>query len=1301
MNGFITLTPEFIVSSCSPSLPAKVYSPASDLPGQNLFAVFPECNKDEVTQLLKQVLDTQTVLTFLSGIPGLSSSSVQILPSQNGKTQSGLVLFFADPTTTYRQVFHERLVHTFKDVNQSISRADMRGLTQAFMDILLEIPGMVYVEIRNQDGFANRLAASPELLNEPAILPPLLVDRLISANTPLIETSSSLPDYRLVHPQAQSVIFMPLRVGDRLMGLLMIESNEGGPFDDSRLEILNEICISISQSLIGFERSRDFSQRLDYLSAIQEMSKGLSSARDSAEIFKAIVEKSCSILRAEFGTVLIPSTDKQLLQIADESIVNIDTSSVKYPIDGSLSGSVYKSGIPLKVDHILNNPAISQSAQETLQKSGLSDKASIIVPMIANERTIGVITMGRGADHPFTDEELQLLSTIGEMAGSALIRTHYFEDAQHRAQQLAELNDISQQLSATLDRMQAYQLTVNELAERFGFDAVFLFEPDSIGRTLSLLAKAGPGSGLIEEGKAFSTHEGILGKVFRSKKSYYTNNTRSDPFSLSLSNQVTGSELCTPVLVNGKVAAIINVEQPVEGFFSDVEVTLVETLSAQLSVTISNAQRFDRINRTAERLRKMDEMTQRLESSTSLSAVLRITLDTICDLLHAKRGVIFLLHGNQLQPTHFHNVLVTVQHELMINPISTDTGLFGKVLQTRVPVEVPDTSSEPHLVYIPGLTGSQLYSIPLIASGRPVGIIDLDVLPEDDEIRNLVNLFCIRAAFAIETARLYEETVTLAQQRAAFLEISSLLSMNLSIEKTTKVIVEQAQAALGVDGSILLVIREGGDEMEVAGISPEHLEKSLPAGSHFSYSFHPFPQHLVARNEPIFINDINATSNLSPQLLQFLVKNNILSVALVPLYVNQKPFGMLALLSEEKYRVFDESNVRMAQGIANQVSIALQRIELHQEVVRYAAELENRVALRTHELQTERDRTQAILDTAGEGITMFDLRGTIIYANRAFIEMTRYPMEEIIGNHFHHWLVLENPQDFRDSLLAKLQSENKWRGEIRVRRKDQVEYDALLVVQPILEDGKTVGYVGVQQDISAFKELDRLKSEFVSNVSHELRTPITSLKLYLDRLPQATPEQTIRYQAALQRETHRLEVLVEDLLAISRLDLGKNVPQIHPLDIVTLVQQIVDDRQMIAKSRGIQLTFTAQAPIPMALADDKFVMQIVTNILTNAINYTPAGGSVFVSVFSAGIIDNPQVGLRIQDTGVGIPPDELPHIFERFYRGGAGRAAQTPGTGLGLAIVKELVDKLRGKILVDSRVKQGTTVEVILPAEVL
>jgi signal transduction histidine kinase len=221
------------------------------------------------------------------------------------------------------------------------------------------------------------------------------------------------------------------------------------------------------------------------------------------------------------------------------------------------------------------------------------------------------------------------------------------------------------------------------------------------------------------------------------------------------------------------------------------------------------------------------------------------------------------------------------------------------------------------------------------------------------------------------------------------------------------------------------------------------------------------------------------------------------------------------------------------------------------------------------------------------------------------------------------------------------------------------------------------------------QELDRLKSKFVSDVSHELRTPITALSLNVDLLEHGKPEKREQYLQAIRQQVKREVQLLEDILNLSRLELGSDKVQFAPVVLNALIAQVVAVHQSAADARNLTLTFTPYSELPVVPGEENQLAQVITNLIGNAINYTPAG-EIRVST---GLQDH-NVLIEVRDTGLGIAPEDLSHLFERFYRG--RRTRDIRGTGLGLAIVKEIVDLHDGRIEVDSE-PGGTTFRVYLP----
>ncbi len=227
------------------------------------------------------------------------------------------------------------------------------------------------------------------------------------------------------------------------------------------------------------------------------------------------------------------------------------------------------------------------------------------------------------------------------------------------------------------------------------------------------------------------------------------------------------------------------------------------------------------------------------------------------------------------------------------------------------------------------------------------------------------------------------------------------------------------------------------------------------------------------------------------------------------------------------------------------------------------------------------------------------------------------------------------------------------------------------------------------------QELDRLKSKFVSDVTHELRAPITNLLLNTALLENGKAEKREHYIAVIQNQASRLQQLVDDTLSLSRMEMAKTIVQSYSaVNLNQLVEQVVTAHMQKAEVEDLGLVFAPCVDLPPVKGNHNQLAQLATNLINNSLNYTAVG---WVQVQTQLDMDRNQVCLAVEDTGLGIEPNDLPHLFERFYRGNLIGQSNIPGTGLGLAIVKEIVDLHNGHIEVDSEVGVGSTFRVWLP----
>ena len=375
------------------------------------------------------------------------------------------------------------------------------------------------------------------------------------------------------------------------------------------------------------------------------------------------------------------------------------------------------------------------------------------------------------------------------------------------------------------------------------------------------------------------------------------------------------------------------------------------------------------------------------------------------------------------------------------------------------------------------------------------------------------------------------------------------------------------------------------------------------------------------------------------------------------------------------------------------ITIAMARFGDMMKLRHYADQLEQRVEERTAELQAQYARLEAILRSISDGIVVTDERGEIVQANpvaQAWLTKTLSPEDAA------------RLQEMVQGLARRACAEAPGgRPEMVL---ELTGLDLELKAAPVTEEGVNVpvAVVGIH-DVSHLKALNRMKTRFVTNISHELRTPIATIKLYV-YLMQQQPEKWEQYLSTLAQESDRQARLVEDILQISRIDSGRLEMDPLPTALGELAKEAVTSHRELAQEREVTLELRAPEPgdrslvgPPVALVDTDRMMQVLNNLVKNAIHYTPEGGRVLVSTGKKEAEGRVWATATVADTGIGIPEEDLPHIFDRFFRGKGERQILISGTGLGLAIVKEIIELHGGRVTVESEVGAGTTFVVWLP----
>ncbi|TVR22970.1 MAG: PAS domain S-box protein [Anaerolineaceae bacterium] len=453
-----------------------------------------------------------------------------------------------------------------------------------------------------------------------------------------------------------------------------------------------------------------------------------------------------------------------------------------------------------------------------------------------------------------------------------------------------------------------------------------------------------------------------------------------------------------------------------------------------------------------------------------------------------------------------------------------------------------------------------------------------------------------------------------------------------------------------------------------------------------------FPIYVQAREtrEAIVLHDTRA----DPRWVFVDTSGWIRGYMCVPIFTEGRVIGFMNVNSVQP-GLFSTDDALRLQAFSSQAGIAIQNALLFETVQKQALDLRQRVAERTRELESERAQLRAILDAMTEGVVYHSMDGRVLYVNSSLANMigwssTEYPERDL-------WSGMTTPDDeaidFTNYIQRRLMRRGFWRGELKLQRPDSIAIDLSVSCTLVHSRGQTLpGVVAVVRDISAEKRLEAQKARFIATASHELRTPIANLKTRLYLL-QKQPDSVERHMPVLVSVTERMKQLVEDLLDISRFENGVISLHRQPRAIDDVLQSVIDVQMQEADKRDLSLVWARSEPPSVIALDDQRMQQVITNLITNAINHTPEGGMVTVSVRRMYRDGVEHAVVDVSDTGVGIPPELLPHIFKPFFRVND----YDQGVGLGLSIAKEIVEMHGGTISVVSTEGEGTRFSVWLP----
>jgi signal transduction histidine kinase len=518
---------------------------------------------------------------------------------------------------------------------------------------------------------------------------------------------------------------------------------------------------------------------------------------------------------------------------------------------------------------------------------------------------------------------------------------------------------------------------------------------------------------------------------------------------------------------------------------------------------------------------------------------------------------------------------------------------------------------------------------------------------------------------AAELARLKDENNRLTQELKQKLfelsilyEISNSISYTLDYESFLCLIMESLNEIIDYDLCAYLLVMENENKVKMSVNIVHPVTDRMLSG---------FKTKIISalgmlRGEAV--NEAEIILNVKGQVAEEdpdSASRSLESSFDVPLFTGKTPIGILTVASMNDI-AFTDDDIKLLYTIASQTSAAIERLHLV--------------------LSAEKSKMQQIMEGMSEGVVVFDEKDQLVVFNAPAKEMLRKDLS-LIGQ-------LEEIKKFRKSpRVSEIQFE---KPEPRV-----IHSEAMCIED---NEEKSLGTVVLLRDITREKEVDQMKTDFISIVSHELKTPLSAIKGAVDNLLDGIGGELQGVQKECleisKRNIDRLSRLISDLLDVSRIEAGKIQLTKQPLDIGNIIKDVVLSFKDIVAGKGILLGSVIKGDIPLVNLDPDKITQVITNLVGNSVKFTPAGGKISVESY----VEGNSLRVDVIDTGSGISHQDLEKVFEKFYQVSRPETkGMFKGTGLGLPITKGIVEKHGGKIWVESQLGKGSKFSFTLPFE--
>ncbi len=1132
------------------------------------------------------------------------------------------------------------------------------------------------------------------------------------------------------HRPTLSWLGAPLVSKGEILGLLALDKAEPESYTPSdaqlALAFANQAAVALENARLFADarrRTSDLTEQTERLGLLNRVSTKLAQSLDIENIFEVALQESVYALGLAQGRAVHFEPAHHIGRVIVEVPRGDAPPTELIPLDDNPAIDHLRETLqPLVVTNAASEPLLD-TLRETLQERQVA--SVVLLPLIVGRQVIGMLILeATGETRAFLRDQLDIVRTIAGQAAIAAQNANLLEQSYVRTRELETLFEASQATALTLDLDEVIQSVAHQMLHALGADGCAVMLWDEVEQDLIVYADMN-----LQNSPALQTPVGTVyplrdyplrRHLLETREVAILGQGEDDAPTENAEMERLGSQsrMLVPLVVRDNAIGLVRID--LFGAFRAFglsEQRIARTLAGQAAIAIENARLNSETAAQVQEAFMINDLSRAVSAAVDMRELFPLVRTQVSALTRAEE--LYLALYDPREDVLSFPVAMARGQGLDLPDRALGDDEFSWIISSNRPLllvgeELVDVRRNLRIQTMLPEAASFL-GVPLDLGMQAVGVLAVADCQRSRAFglneQRILTTVASQLAVAIQNANLFSELRNFNQQleqrvlaateevRAerdrlnVLYTITAELSATLDLDRVLGRALDLLSQAVGAEQGLILLVDPQRERLYKRAALGEDISGPGPEGG--LQLNEGLAGWVVANRKSIVVEDVQQ----DPRWLQVAEFQPPRAALAVLLETSDDVLGVLLLFST-RAGVFNADHLRLVEAACNQLATSVNNAELY-TFIREQAE---RLGEMVREQQIESSKSNAVLEGVADGVAFASEQGEILLFNSAAERVLGVKRGEILGRPINRLKGL-----FTAGGERWVETIERWMADPQAVRAgdyftETAEKDGRIInltLAPVTIGDQFLGAVSVLRDITRDVEVDRMKTEFISNVSHELRTPMTSIKGYADLLVMGAAgeinERQREFLSTIKGNADRLSTLVNDLLNISRIDSGSAVMNAQQVNLNHLLGGVVAHvrSQIQAHNRAITLVNEIAPDLPSTYADADKLTQVFTNLVDNAYQYTPDDGKITVA---ARLDGEGRLLVTVSDTGIGIPEQMLPRVFERFFRNDEHPLVmETPGTGLGLALSKELIEMHNGRISVESEVGRGTTFYVSLP----